>query len=208
MAAGAVLLLQAPAHADNHATSRATGEQVAQSNQPREFAIPAQPLASALDRFADQTGISFAYRTGDLSAIRSPGVTGMLTPREALQQLLAGTGVSFAFTGANTVTITKAPESGAGAVQLDPVQVQGVFPVPPQAMIDNLPPPYAGGQVATGGQLGLLGNRDVMDTPFNQTSYTAKKAQDQQAKTVRDVLIDDPSVRSWVPDGGSGADTI
>jgi iron complex outermembrane receptor protein len=46
----------------------------------------------------------------------------------------------------------------------------------------------------------------VMDTPFNQTSYTAKKAQDQQAKTVRDVLIDDPSVRFFVPDGGVGSD--
>ena len=36
------------------------------------------------------------------------------------------------------------------------------------------PAPYAGGQVATGGSLGLLGNRGVMDTPFNQTSYTAE----------------------------------
>ncbi len=58
--------------------------------------------------------------------------------------------------------------------------------------------------MATGSQLGLLGNRNVMDTPFNQTSYTAKKAKDQQAQTVRDVLIDDPSVRSWLPDGGGG----
>ncbi len=75
-------------------------------------------------------------------------------------------------------------------------------------MIDNIPAPYAGGQVATGSQLGLLGNRDVMDTPFNQTSYTAKKAQDQQAKTIRDVLIDDPSVRSFYPDGSTGIDAM
>ena len=75
-------------------------------------------------------------------------------------------------------------------------------------MIDNIPPPYAGGQVATGGQLGLLGNRDVMDTPFNQTSYTAKKAQDQQAQTVRDVLIDDPSVRIVRPTGNNGAQNM
>lgn len=37
--------------------------------------------------------------------------------------------------------------------------------------------PYAGGQVATGGQLGFLGNRGVMDMPFNQTSYTAELIQ-------------------------------
>ena len=47
---------------------------------------------------------------------------------------------------------------------------------------------------ATGGQFGLLGNRSVMDTPFNQTSFTTR-VQDQQAQTVSDVLVDDPSVR-------------
>lgn len=115
-------------------------------------------------------------------------MSGSLTVEEALRRLLAGTGVTFSFAGTSTVTLAR-PDAGSGAVQLDPFQVQGAFPVPPQAMIDNLPPPYAGGQVATGSQLGLLGNREVMDTPFNQTSYTAKKAQDQQATTLRDVLI-------------------
>lgn len=195
MAAGAALLLQAPAKADDHSVLPAAGKQIAQSGQPHSFAIPAQPLASALDRFADQTGISFAYKTGDLSAIRSPGVTGMLTAREALQQLLAGTGVSFAFTGANTVTITRAPESGAGSVQLDAVQVQGVGAV--QSTIDNLPPPYAGGQVATGGREGFLGNRDYMDTPFTSTSYTSTLVQNQQARTIADVVANDASATKY-----------
>ncbi|MDQ8732401.1 TonB-dependent siderophore receptor [Bradyrhizobium sp. LHD-71] len=55
-------------------------------------------------------------------------------------------------------------------------------------------PPYAGGQVATGGQIGMLGNRDVMDTPFSQTSYTNKTIQNQQARTVQEVMDNDPSV--------------
>ncbi len=186
-------------------TETAPTTQMAQAERPRPFSIAAQPLPTALDRFADQSGVSFAYRTGDLSKLNSPGVTGTMTPREALGHLLAGTGVSFAYTGTNTVTLTKI-DTGAGALQLDPVQVQGS--VPPQAMIDNIPPAYAGGQVATGGQLGLLGNRDVMDTPFNQTSYTAKKAQDQQAQTIRDVLIDDPSVRIVRPTGNNGAQNM
>ena len=196
MAAGAALLLQSPARADERDARQAADEQIAQSAQPRSFAIPPQPLASALDRFADQTGISFAYRTGDLSTIRSPGVTGMLTPREALQQLLVGTGVSFAFTGANTVTITKAPESGAGAVQLDAVQVQGSGLVQ-QSTIDNLPPPYAGGQVATGGREGFLGNRDIMDTPFTSTSYTSTLVQNQQARSIADVVANDAAATKY-----------
>src|SRR5690606_3919590 len=51
-------------------------------------------------------------------------------------------------------------------------------PAPTKAL-GNLPAAYAGGQVATGGGLGMLGNRSAMDTPFSQTSYTAKTIQDQ-----------------------------
>src|SRR5690606_12153853 len=55
-------------------------------------------------------------------------------------------------------------------------------------------PAYAGGQVARGGQVGMLGNKDVMDTPFSQTNYTSKTIQDQQAQTIQDVLMNDPSI--------------
>jgi iron complex outermembrane receptor protein len=78
---------------------------------------------------------------------------------------------------------------------------------PPTGMIGSLPAPYAGGQVASGAQVGLLGNRSVMDTPFNQTSYTAKTIQDQQARKLDDVLANDPSVRVNVP-RASGFDSV
>ncbi|MBF7142663.1 MULTISPECIES: TonB-dependent receptor [Pseudomonas] len=60
---------------------------------------------------------------------------------------------------------------------------------------DALPPEFPGGQVARGGQLGLLGNKDLMDVPFTLTSYTAKLIEDQQAEDVGDVLMNDASVR-------------
>ena len=63
------------------------------------------------------------------------------------------------------------------------------------ASAEGLPRAYAGGQVARGGRLGLLGNVDIMDTPFNTTNYTQALIQDQQARSVADVLQNDPSVR-------------
>lgn len=63
------------------------------------------------------------------------------------------------------------------------------------ASAEGLPKAYAGGQVARGGRLGLLGNMDMMDTPFNTTNYTQALIQDQQARSVADVLQNDPSVR-------------
>lgn len=63
------------------------------------------------------------------------------------------------------------------------------------AQPDGLPAPHAGGQVATGARLGVLGNLDVMDTPFNVTSYTSQLIENQQSRTLADVLTNDPSVR-------------
>jgi iron complex outermembrane recepter protein len=63
------------------------------------------------------------------------------------------------------------------------------------ASAEGLTKPYAGGQVARGGRAGILGNQDVMDTPFSITSYTNELIQDQQAQSVADVLRNDPSVR-------------
>jgi iron complex outermembrane receptor protein len=58
-----------------------------------------------------------------------------------------------------------------------------------------LPEEFAGGQVARGGQMGLLGNQDNMDVPFTMTSYTSKLIENQGAENVGDVLLNDPSVR-------------
>ena len=59
--------------------------------------------------------------------------------------------------------------------------------------------PYVGGQVARGGQLGLLGNKDYMETPYSPTSYTEKTIRDQQATSVAEVLTNsDPSVRAAI----------
>lgn len=68
----------------------------------------------------------------------------------------------------------------------------------------ELPKPFAGGQVARGGRVGLLGNRDVMDIPLSIISYTAQTIADQQSKTVADVLNNDPSVRVPSASGGQG----
>ena len=100
--------------------------QMAQADEAQPFAIAAQPLTAALDAFSDQTGLSFAYTTSQLEGVASNGVTGTFTPREALAQLLTGTGVTFRFTGSETVSLnrTVVEESGEeGLRRLGPVTV-------------------------------------------------------------------------------------
>lgn len=63
------------------------------------------------------------------------------------------------------------------------------------ASAQGLSAPYPGGQVARGGRAGLLGTRDNMETPFSITSYTNELIQDKQARSVGEVLQNDPGVR-------------
>ncbi|MGP4118486.1 TonB-dependent receptor plug domain-containing protein [Psychrobacter aquimaris] len=63
------------------------------------------------------------------------------------------------------------------------------------ASADGLPDAYEGGQVATGSRVGILGNQDIMDTPFSTTSYTNEYIGNQQAQSVGDLLKKDPTVR-------------
>ena len=55
--------------------------------------------------------------------------------------------------------------------------------------------PYAGGQVARGARVGLFGTLSQLDTPFAVTAYTEELARNQQARSVGDVLQNDPAVR-------------
>ncbi|WP_310631838.1 TonB-dependent siderophore receptor [Paraburkholderia sp.] len=65
-----------------------------------------------------------------------------------------------------------------------------------EALPGDLAPTYGGGQVARGGNFGMLGQQKNIDVPFSMTTYTAKAIQDKQARTVADVLSNDPAVRT------------
>ncbi|WP_083851279.1 TonB-dependent receptor [Pusillimonas noertemannii] len=71
---------------------------------------------------------------------------------------------------------------------------------------DPLQPVYAGGQVAQGGGLGLLGAGNVMDTPFSTVNYTSELIEDIQARTLADIITNDASVRTTTSTGGFGED--
>jgi len=73
----------------------------------------------------------------------------------------------------------------ADVTTLPEVEVQG----------QRLSAVYAGGQVATGGRVGLLGERDFMETPFSTVSYTEAFIEAIQARELSDILAaTDPTV--------------
>lgn len=93
----------------------------------RGFAIPAQPLAAALDAFARQTSWQIGYPGGLAAGRNARAVSGTMTPAQALDALLAGTGLAPRMTGPGTAVLVEvAPAASSGpdeALLLAPVSV-------------------------------------------------------------------------------------
>ncbi|OUY07391.1 TonB-dependent receptor [Acinetobacter populi] len=60
---------------------------------------------------------------------------------------------------------------------------------------------YDEGKIAQKSDLGVLGEKSLIDTPFSILTYTQKGIKDQQASTVAEVLKNDPSIRATTNSG-------
>jgi iron complex outermembrane receptor protein len=176
------------------------------TTQQLSFDIPAQPLADALAEFGRQSGWQISYTPDLAQGLRSTAIAGTHDPAAALGLLLSGTNITWRGSGERSAILAKSSAGAAAgapaAATLDPVQVVGQRPTPSTGTIDNLPPDFTGGMVARGARVGVLGNRDYMNTPFSINSYTEKTIEDQQAVTVGDVARNDASVRFVGQTGG------
>lgn len=164
--------------------------QVAQAGEARAFEIAAQPLASALDQFSQQTGISFASATSQLSGVQSPGVKGTFTSQQALERLLEGTGVTFRFAGPASVTLEKLPQTGGGVIQLGPVRVEDA--AQRDAAQTEGTGSYTTPMTATSTRLGL----SLRETPQSITVVTRQRMDDLAIVSPRDLLMNTPGITS------------
>jgi iron complex outermembrane receptor protein len=156
----------------------------------RSISIAAQPLGNALNELARQADLQLGFPAALVAGKTAPAVSGQLTAQQALDRLLAGSGLEGTVRD-RAVLVRAAPVGAAGGTVLPTVSV-----VASATLSQTVPTPYAGGQTARGGRIGVLGNRDMLDTPFSTTQYTAQLLEDQQAQTIGDVLVNDPSVRN------------
>lgn len=119
----------------------------------------------------------------------------MPTLRFARKTALLPVCLAASFTG-TPLMAQEQTERQPQAATTEPVELQSVeITASADASAEGLTEPYAGEQVARGGRVGILGNQDYMETPFTSTSYTSKLIQDQQARSVSDIVQNDPSVR-------------
>ena len=178
------------------ATAPASAAQSSSAQATQAYAISPGPLGRALSSFAVASGIALSFEPALTDGLQSPGLKGTYSVLEGASQLLSGSGLALVDRGNGNYTLAKQAAGGDG-LTLAATNIEAS-----SLRHDSLPEAFAGGQVARGGRLGMLGNKDVMDTPFNVTSYTAKTLADLQTVTVADALERDPSVRSTGQTGG------
>ncbi len=82
-------------------------------NKTVEFNIPAQPLATALIRFAQQTNLQVVTSGQNVAGVKSVAISGRLSVAEALKQMLSGTGFTFNTVGEGTVSVVAKSESAS-----------------------------------------------------------------------------------------------
>jgi hemoglobin/transferrin/lactoferrin receptor protein len=95
----------------------------------RSFDIPATSLTDALADFGQQSGLQISVDAAIVRELSSPGARGRLSTAEALQQLLAGTGLTWHLSG-NLVTLERvqAADGGdgqQGAIVTEALKIEG-----------------------------------------------------------------------------------
>ncbi|CAB3912183.1 Ferrichrome receptor FcuA [Achromobacter piechaudii] len=196
-AAGMGLMLLAVAGAPLTAKA-ADAASAANAQTRRAYAIGPGPLGDVLAQFAAAAGVPLSFDPALVAGQRSPGLSGNYSVREGFARVLGGSGYAVTEQGEGAYSLRKLPTGEGGAATVLPtITVAGAGMAP-----SALPPEFAGGQVARGARMGLLGNRDVMDTPFNVTSYTSQWLDNRQSVTLADALNAEPSVRFTGQIGG------
>jgi len=166
-----------------------------------DFNIPAQPLASALDALAQQTGLQPFYADGIMAGKRAPALSGRLTPLQAVQKLLAGSGLVYTFTADNAVAIKQDGSAAAKVETLAAVTVLG------RAVYDANDPYNTdyNRQIAS---TATKTDTSIMETPMSIQVVPQAAIRDQQAFRLQDALKNVSGVQQRASNGGTtgGAD--
>ncbi|WP_445372146.1 TonB-dependent siderophore receptor [Methylomonas sp. HW2-6] len=148
-----------------------------------EFKIPAGALADALLQFSEASGQRLLINADLLRGLVSPGLQGTMTPSQALQRLLAGSGLTVRRTESGSLTLEKAaaasPQSAASV--LPGVTVTGRAEY---ADTDPYNPHYNRSVASTATKT----DTPVMETPVSIQVVPKAVLQDQQAIRVGDAL--------------------
>lgn len=166
-----------------------TARAAAATTSTLAFNIAPQSLNTAVLAFADRAGLQVFYDADRLRGLRSSGVQGTYSREQAIAQLLQGTGVSYRFTDATTVSLITAAMSDSavnadGTTTLDTITISGL------GSTTEGTGSYTTGAMSTGVKLPL----SVRETPQTVTVVTRQKIEDKSYDTLDQAVADTPGL--------------
>jgi len=166
------------------ATAHAQGTQ--------SYDIPAGPLATALNRFVETSGVALVYDSALTNGLSSPGLKGSFSTAEALSRLLSGSGVTYRQTGPGAFTLERAPQSADGTIQLGPVRVEGESAGRSATNSPNFEDRAfrspVRGYVAHRTTAGVKTDTPIVEVPQSISVITAQELQDRNVQSVTEAV--------------------
>ncbi|MDE1145818.1 MAG: TonB-dependent siderophore receptor [Azospirillaceae bacterium] len=171
-----------------------TGQQAQTAPGARHFDIPAQALATAVNAFGRQAGMQVTAEADVVADVQVPALSGDYQPADALNRLLAGTGVTWRQAG-GTFVLMRAPQASGGVLQLGAVRVQGDSGTAPRG--GNLRGPSGDPVARRLNPQTTIGSKDAVnqrEIPQSVTVITQDEIQAQNMVTVDDVIRSTPGM--------------
>lgn len=152
----------------------------------KTYDIPPQPLPSALTAFADQSDTRLLYESAMTRGLNSRGASGSLSPEEALDRLLAGTGLRYRRTADGAITLSQ----GSSPLPVVAAEIGAALPkvTVTSSALDNPNDPYSRSYAVTQSSTASRTDTPLMETPISVETVTRAVMADQQAVQVGDAI--------------------
>lgn len=159
--------------------------QPAIDTQAVPIAMASQSLGAALNELSALTGTPIAFPPALVAGKTAPAVRGTLTVMQALEQLLAHSGLGATRNGA-TVIIQARPADASDAA-LPPVKVSATS-------VRDGTTEGTGSYTARAASLSTGLNLSVRDTPQSVSVVTRQQIEDQNLRTLGEVMLQTPGI--------------
>jgi len=93
------------------------------ADAPVALDLPAQPLGTALNSLAVQANLQIFFEQDPVAGLEAPAINGTMTPKQALQILLANTALAYAQNADGTLVVSPKPKVAARRPAHKPIPV-------------------------------------------------------------------------------------
>ena len=174
----------------------------------QQFDIPAQKLSTALVEFSRQAKTPIVSSTPDVERFNSPGVTGRMSLRQALRNLLQGTGLDIKTTDSGAIAVgifgakpLHESESGAKTNSLPPTSANAVGTTNPSASNQDSSAASSGSETAGLSEIIVTAEKRserIQDVPVPVTALDASQLTENSQVRFEDYYTSVPGL-SFAP---------